>query len=248
MDDTAPDSTTPARPTGPGAARVLIAVVWRPARGRAYAHRVTSAHWKNLLPDADLIDIDTDDKPFNIAACRNAGVRHAQKVGADVVILSDADALTEAEPVAAAIAEAATSGRVHLPYSELRALGPRGSKQFLAGVPLPACDAVTVDGAVGTVYVTAPATWLSLGGQDTRFRGWGFEDPSFHLAHHTLKGAPLARHPGRVYTLHHPPAKKKGPHYDANLALCGRYHQAAGNPTAMRALLAERQAAGQFRP
>src|SRR3569833_2242619 len=34
-------------------------------------------------------------------------------------------------------------------------------------------------------------------------------------------------------------AIKEGPHYTANIALCHRYHQAQGDPVAMRELIAE---------
>ncbi|MEV2255595.1 hypothetical protein AB0I94_34395 [Streptomyces sp. NPDC050147] len=245
MEDATPDHVMAGHTPWLGRTKVLVAIIWRPAPGRAWAHHVTTAHWHSVLPGTDVIDVDTDVEPFNRAACRNAGVRLAEQNDADVVILSDADILVEPAPVRAAITQAATSGQVHLPYTELRSLQTTGSSEYSAGVPLPACHAVTVDQAAGGVYVTAAATWWSLGGQDTRFRGWGFEDASFDLAHRTLMGTPPKRHNGRAYTLHHPEAVKEGAQYEANLALCKRYHRASGDRAAMQALISESRGQGQ---
>jgi len=220
---------------------VTVAIPWRdtgPERSRA--HELVVAHWARLLLDADIVDIDTDHEPYNLAACRNAGVALAGQLEADVVILADADTLAEAEPVRAAADAAATSGLVHLPYTEYRSLRADGTAQYLAGVPLPDCNAFVVPGACSGVYVATPATWWAHGGQDAAFQGWGFEDAAWYAAHTTLLGAEPVRHDGRVYSLTHPSAAKEGPHYRANAARCHRYHQAAGDPDAMRALIAER--------
>ncbi|MEU0937597.1 hypothetical protein [Embleya sp. NPDC005971] len=219
---------------------ITVAIPWRdtsPARARA--HELVLDHWERLLPEADLIDIDTDHEPFCLSACRNAGVALAEERGADVVILADADTLAEEQPVRAAATAARTSGLVHLPYTEYRSLRGDGTAQYLASVPLPDCNAFVVGGACSGIYVTTPATWWAHGGQDVLFRGWGFEDAAWFTAHTTLLGAEPVRHDGRVYSLTHPSAVKEGEQYTANAARCHRYHQAAGDPDAMRALIAE---------
>ncbi|GHC32039.1 hypothetical protein [Streptomyces cinnamoneus] len=221
---------------------IAVAMPWRPRPGREYAYDISVAHWRRALPAAPVIDVDTGDEPFNSAACRNAGVRRAARSGADVVVIADADTLVEEGPLHNAIEGAAGSGLVHLPYTEYRSLDADGSAQHRAGAALSDCSALTVPGACSGVYVTTPATWWAHGGQDERFRGWGFEDAAWEAAHTTLLGAPPVRHEGRVYALHHPPGAKEGLQYEANAALCYRYHQAASDPGAMRALVEEREA------
>jgi hypothetical protein len=85
--------------------------------------------------------------------------------------------------------------------------------------------------------VTTPRTWWRHGGQDQRFRGWGFEDAAWYLAHETLLGEAPRRHPGHVYALHHTAEVREGPQYDANAALMERYRAAATSAEAMRTLV-----------
>ncbi|MBP2401655.1 hypothetical protein [Streptomyces syringium] len=222
---------------------IAVAIPWRPQTGREEAHDITVSHWRRTLPAAAVLDVDTGDEPFNAAACRNAGVRRAARSGADVVVIADADTLAEEAPLWNAIEGAAGSDLAHLPYTEYRSLDAEGSAQHRAGVTLSECSALTVEGACSGVYVTTPATWWAHGGQDERFRGWGFEDAAWEIAHTALLGAPPVRHEGRVYALPHPPGVKEGLQYVANAALCHRYQQAATDPEAMRALVEERAAA-----
>ena len=219
--------------------RVLVGIPWRPQPHRVYAHDLTVQRYRDLLPDADILDVDTDHQPFCLAGCRNKAVRLAEERGADVVVLADADTLPEQGPLLAAVEQARYSRFVHLPYNEYRSLRIDGTKQFGRGVPLENCNHLIVDGACSGVYVTTPATWWSHGGQDETFLGWGGEDAAWWSAHETLLGAPPVRYTGRVYALHHESAVKEGPQYTANFALVYRYHQAQGNPSAMRALLEE---------
>ena len=99
-----------------------------------------------------------------------------------------------------------------------------------------------VRGACSGVYVTTPRTWAAHGGQDERFRGWGFEDAAWYLAHEALLGEPPIRHEGRVYALHHAP--RCGPaRVRANAALMDRYRAAEGDP--LRWLSSSRRLRGQ---
>lgn len=219
--------------------RVLVAVPWRPQPHRVYAHDLTVQRYRDLLPDATLVDLDTSHTMFCLAACRNLGIRMAELGGFDVCVLADADTLPERVPLLTAIEAAQTSGLVHLPYTEYRSLRADGTAQHQAGTPLEHCNHLVVDGACSGVYVTTPQTWWSCGGQDESFRGWGFEDSAWLAAHRTLLGTDPVRHAGSVYALHHEGAVKEGEQYTANAARCFHYLRAEGDPAAMRALLAE---------
>ena len=155
-----------------------VIIPWRPTPSRRSAFATVSAWYLEHLPGAAIVPIDTDDEVFNLARCRNVGIAAIADPD-EVVVISDADTFPEAAPLAAAIAAAAESGRVHLPYTEYRWLGERGTAQLLAGVPAADCDHEVVHGARSGVYVTTPRTWQSHGGQDERFRGWGFEDAAW---------------------------------------------------------------------
>jgi hypothetical protein len=227
--------------------KILVGVPWRSQSHRVYAHEIVTEHYRSLLPEADVVDVDTRHGIFCLAACRNQVVRMAEDRKADVVILADADTLAEQEPLLAAIEGAQTSGLVHLPYTEYRSLGGNGSAQHYAGHPLEDCEHVTIPSATSGVYVTTPQTWWSCGGQDERLLGWGMEDVCWLVAHRALLGADPARHDGRVYALTHESAVKEGEQYERNVALYHRYLEAgdSGNPETVRAIVNERLAKPQ---
>jgi hypothetical protein len=215
---------------------LTVLIPWRPQPTRVAAFEAVSAWYRAHFDDVEIREIDSPDVLFNLAQCRNLGMESVEDA-ARVVIVNDADTLPELEPLLEAIAAAETSGLVHLPYTEYHWLGASGTAQYAAGSPLPDCDFELVRGACSGIYVATPTTWWTHGGQDERFRGWGFEDAAWYLAHGTLLGDEPHRHPGRVYALHHEPQLRAGEQYDANAALMQRYRDAVGDPAAMRALV-----------
>lgn len=94
-----------------------------------------------------------------------------------------------------------------------------------------------MNGACSGVYVTTPQSWWSHGGQDERFRGWGFEDAAWYVAHETLLDEVPRRHEGVVYALHHAVQAREGNQYDANAALMEQYREARSSRVAMRQLV-----------
>jgi hypothetical protein len=217
---------------------VTVIIPWRATPSREAAFGFVTDWYRRELPDARLLPVDSDDQVFNLALCRNLGVEQIAEED-EVVVISDADTFPEPASLHAAIAGAATSGLVHLPYTEYHWLGAQGTAELLAGADPVDCGFELVRGACSGVYVTTPRTWWAHGGQDERFRGWGFEDAAWYLAHETLLGAPPQRHPGRVFAMHHATQLREGPQYDLNAALAARYRVAAGAPVEMRQLVEE---------
>lgn len=77
-----------------------------------------------------------------------------------------------------------------------------------------------------------------VGGFDERFTHWGADDVAFATAMSTLVG-PVERHPCACYHLWHPGAEGRAQPQDQH-DLMYRYLGAAGDPSAMRALILER--------
>jgi hypothetical protein len=215
---------------------VKVIIPWRPQPSRLAAFDATSAWYLENLPGAEIVTVDSGDVPFNLARCRNVGMAGIADPD-EVVIIGDADTIPSLRPLLEAVAAAATSGLVHLPYTRYQWLGRDGTAAFFAGSALPTVEATLVIGACSGVYVTTPRTWASHGGQDERFRGWGFEDSAWFAAHATLLGAQPQRHDGDVYALHHETQLREGEQYEANAALRERYREAETSPEAMRALV-----------
>ena len=220
---------------------LTVLVPWRPQPSRIEAFEALTAWYARHLPDAVIRTVDSDDELFNLSACRNIAIASVDDEN-EVVIINDADTVPELEPLLAAIEAAATSNLVHLPYDRYHWLGREGTAQFLAGAEPADCAYELVIGARSGVYVTTPKTWWSHGGQDERFRGWGFEDAAWYVAHETLLGEAPRRHAGAVYALHHETQLREGPQYDLNAALMDRYTASSVSREAMAQLVFEKDA------
>jgi hypothetical protein len=215
---------------------LTVLIPWRPQPSRLSAFDAVAAWYHENFVDVTIRTVDSDDELFNLAQCRNLAIDSVTDDD-EVVVINDADTIPERTPLLAAIEAASRSGLVHLPYTEYRWLGPVGTEQLQSGTALEECAFDLVISACSGVYVTTPRTWRNHGGQDERFRGWGFEDAAWYVAHETLLGAEPQRAPGRVYALHHDAQGREGPQYDANAALMGDYREAASDPDAMRDLV-----------
>lgn len=215
---------------------LTVIIPWRPQASRVSAFDAVVDWYRSSIPGVDIVTVDSDEEIFNLSRCRNLGVARIEERDR-VVVINDADTIPQLATLTDAVAAAATSGLVHLPYTDYHWLGAAGTAQYVDGTPLEDCDFELVRGACSGVYVTTPDSWFSHGGQDERFRGWGFEDAAWHLAHEALLGEPPRRHRGSVFALHHEPQLREGPQYDANANLMELYRSAASNPDAMRSLV-----------
>ena len=220
---------------------LTVLVPWRPQPSRIEAFEALKAWYARHLPEAVIRTFDSDDELFNLSACRNIAIASVDDEN-EVVVINDADTVPELAPLLSAIVDAATSNLVHLPYDRYHWLGAAGTAQFLGGAEPEDCEFELVIGARSGVYVTTPKTWWSHGGQDERFRGWGFEDAAWYVAHETLLGEAPRRHPGAVYALHHETQLREGPQYDLNAGLMDRYTASAESREAMAQLVFEKDA------
>lgn len=226
---------------------VAVVIPWRPSPGRERNLAACMGGLKRVfgeyagsIAQVDVMLADSHGQPFSRAGSRNIGVRDSK---ADVVVVLDADAIVEQEPVHSAI-RAAADGRLHLPYTAVRLLTQAGSETILSyGADPAGAEAwFTNTQSVGGCVVVAYETWRAVGGWDERFIGWGFEDTAFWAAVDTLYGT--VRHHGTLHDLWHPDGREIGSaRYQAGQALCERYTSAQGNPVAMRRLIEERACA-----
>lgn len=221
---------------------LTVLLPWRPQPSRLAAFAVVEGWYRTHLPEAEVRTVDSDDEVFNLARCRNLGVASVADPHS-VVVIGDADTIPQDAALREAIAAARDTRAVQLPYDDYRWLGAAGTAELADGTAEEECTHVVVRGACSGVYVTTPETWWAHGGQDEEFRGWGFEDAAWYLAHETLLGRPPQRHRGSVFALHHVAESREGPQYDANAALMERYREASRSAEAMRQLVTRAVAA-----
>lgn len=225
---------------------LIVIIPWRPQPSRVAAFDAVVAWYRSHFDDVEIRTIDSPDELFNLSQCRNLGIDSISDPD-QVVIINDADTIPQFAALQAAMSAAASSGLVHLPYTSYNWLGGTGTAQFFEGRALEDCDYELVRGACSGVYVTTPSTWWKHGGQDETFRGWGFEDAAWYVAHETLLGAPPHRHEGTVFALHHVTQLREGPGYDANARHMERYREAASDREKMAQLVFTESTASRAR-
>lgn len=216
---------------------MVVAIPWRPQPARVAAHRFVREWWAAVLPDSPVVEVDTDHHPYNLAAARNKGVVEAERLGADVVVICDADVVFDHHiHVYEAIAGASVDGWVHMPFTNQLYLTADETADLFDGTP------PTRAGHLGNgcCYITTPSTYWAFGGSDERFSGWGGDDDQLVAAATTLVG--LVRHDGVAYSLHHADECRDvgSERHRPNSLLAQRYWAAMGNERAMRELIAER--------
>jgi hypothetical protein len=114
---------------------------------------------------------------------------------------------------------------INLPYVEYRALTEEGTNLFYKGRQLIQCPRKIVRGACSGINVFTPETWWSLGGNDEKFIGWGYEDTAMLRAHVVIKKKGFIRHDGIAFSLSHKEQAKSGPNYVNNQKLFEKYHK-----------------------
>ena len=197
--------------------RVVVAFPWRETPERVAGYQMVRDWYQVNLVNAAMVEVDTDSEVFSLAACRNRAVAVAKDLGADVVVISDADTIPPPTALHDAIEGAAVDGQLHMPYDQC----------IYAGTDSPPGL------ANGGVHVVTPACWDALGGQDERLVGWGGDDDQLIAAATCLVG--VVRHPGCAVSLWHADANRWC--NDENRKIAHRYWEAVGNPDAMRQLI-----------
>jgi hypothetical protein len=220
------------------ATKVVVAIPWRAQPARLAAHAFVRRWYADVLPDAPVVEVDTEHQPYNLAAARNLGVRRAAALDADVVVVGDADVVIDRpHHLLEAIEAAAADGWMHMPFDDQLYLTADETAGLIDRAQAPQRRGHRGNGCC---YVVQPDAYWAFGGSDERFSGWGGDDDQLVAAATTLVG--LTRHDGVAWSLHHADECRDvgSERHRPNSQLAIRYWKAMGNERAMRALIAER--------
>lgn len=202
---------------------MFVGIIWRPTPDRHPAFTRVFEFWKRLEAEVRFFDAGGDH--FQRAASRNLAVRMGEKAGHQKLVIADADCIPDNTALQEAWAEVDDTA-IHLPYTTC-------ITHTADGVPI-----AEIPFTCGGVYVTTAQAWRSIGGQDERFTKWAPEDMAFSLAHETLLGKSLVKHPGKLLSLGHQadPNRHEDSEYDDHVQLFRRYEHARGDRAAMESL------------
>jgi predicted glycosyltransferase involved in capsule biosynthesis len=163
------------------------------AVGRAANWNRLRSHWQHFLPGAEIVEGDAPGVPFSKTCALNAAFRRST---GDVIVLLDADCLIDYQ-VILACADEIRKGRENnepvwfVPYDRLFRLTEESTAAFIAspegdptifGDPPSAEDIGPSSGSAAghwfgaLIQILPREAFVSIGGMDPRFRGWGGED------------------------------------------------------------------------
>lgn len=195
------------------------------------------AWWKANFPEAQICVGRNFEHPFNRGAARNDAFD--QSTGT-VLIIADADTVPTAQGVKEAIAEVVSTKCWSFPYDKERYYNL--TEEHTATVLLvPPSDTPQtkfpfepgegqydhkITSWAGCLVLPREA-WEKVGGYDTRFKGWGYEDNAFYLKLDSLWG-PHRRQDSYCCHLWHPVSKEnsfENPHIGFNKSLFRKYQR-----------------------
>lgn len=216
---------------------VSVIVPWRPDGGhRDAAWAWVRDRWATTHPGWRVIVGPCPDGPWSKGTAIAAALARSR---APIVVIADADVWCE-ETAAAVETVARGHARWAMPHTGVHRLTAAATATVLAGGPLGGDLDERHRGVLGGGIVALARDVAEGVPIDPRFAGWGQEDTAWALALTTLVGRPW-RGTAPLWHLWHPPAPRESrtAGSPASIAHHQRYRAAAGNPTAMRALLAE---------
>jgi hypothetical protein len=163
------------------------------------------------------------DQPLNRAKMRNNGAHKAIESGCDVLFFNDADCVIPKDQIVQSIQEVG-EGLTFAHDHWMIDLTIDQTKQVLKGMDVNSfyiptklvrrSGNITPQFNTGQGFSMKTSTFLTIGGQDEAFRGWGYEDNDFaSIIDRTIERNRST--PGTFYTLYHKPtyanASERGP-------------------------------------
>ena len=206
-------------------------------------HRRAAYHHASAWWYAHGYDVRVGDTPGAWSRPRTFN-RLAWDARPGILILANADVIPEPGAVHEAVYQAAMHQVTVYPFTRYVELSEGASWRVMAEGAWHESDVtLSLDNSVGPILVVDRSAYLAIGGMDPRFLGWGFDDVAWALQSEALLG-PNRRTDGVCVHLYHRPdasswAYPDHPGYQANLALCQRYEDAAGERAVIQSIREE---------
>lgn len=215
---------------------VSVVVPWRAAPGRERVWDWVRGRWLAKHPSWQIVTGEAPAGPWRKALAVADGAKRAT---GDILIVADADVVVE--DIETAVDAVVGGAPWAMPHRMVHRLTEDSTRALLGGSagygPLAQGP---YEGHPGGGLVVLPRALLDDVPLDPRFAGWGQEDDAWALALRTLAG-PEWRGEEILWHLWHPPQERLSRAVGSldGAALFERYRAAAGDPSRVRALLAE---------
>lgn len=226
--------------------RVVILVPRRDDKGwrdRLWKH--CKAIWETQFPEWLIFEghHDVAEGPFNRSLAINRAAALAGEW--DVALVIDSDTISEPEAVRKAVQYAWETGDLSIAHNARLMLSRKATDSILTGVNPQTLNnrrnvRKTYYDSISCAVAVRRNEWDIVGGFDTRFEGWGFEDTAFRIAVETLTNRPIHIEKANCFHLWHEPspeASQYAPTFAKNTALKLLYTRAHFQPERLKAIL-----------
>jgi hypothetical protein len=214
--------------------KVVLGFLYRAEqRVREEIFHIVQPKVTELYPWDGVIVEDSGHQRFNRAATRNLIVKKAHEMGADVVVVCDADSIPEPHQLRMAIDQAYHTGGMYIPFTKVTVIPHKGVYRSYQDYRS-ATELYAYGPSCGGIFVCRPSTWAYVGGMDERIEGWGYEDQIFIVALETFLGGYTCID-GLLYNFMHP---RGHDHFNepGNAELRDKYHAVINKPAEVRRL------------
>ncbi|KKK40080.1 hypothetical protein WQ57_00875 [Mesobacillus campisalis] len=202
-------------------------------------------YYEVVMPDAELCIGMSQSSPFNRSQAFNNAAKKATR---DIFVLADGDVIYNPDIIQEAVHLLDNYPWV-IPFRSVINLHQDNTDRLLQTEPSwplnTPIDHYYVDNYyerfAGKLMVMSRDTYISSGGPDERFVGWGGDDDAFVLALETLCGNYIKLDRDVIHLWHPRTDWSNAPNKEANMELFGRYFQASGDREAMLKLIKERK-------
>lgn len=172
---------------------VKVVIPWRESDSRKRIFDFLINWYKKEFPKWEIILSDSNSAIFNLSSSRNLGIQKAIKLGADIVIVSDADFFTSKDTLIKAVSNALQTNNITVPYTQYAELTYEGTEKFLNYEEESLnmfknknSNPVLINGKTDRFWVCSGCNiitkqvFLDFGGFDENYEGWGQEDIDYH--------------------------------------------------------------------
>jgi hypothetical protein len=188
--------------------KIYVVLPWKHESSRVRAFQEVALWYDNNLPEAKVVCVTYDSDIWLPSHTRNLGVRMAQKDGADIVILNDADTIPDKRALLEAVDAAMKDNLIHNPYHEYRFYNLENTEIYFNTKSFNGCQFRIEHGSNGGIWVLKPSSWWLVGGMDEKFVKWGYEDTALEYTHKIIHGQPLVKHKGIIHAFDHNRAQR----------------------------------------